>query len=306
MSTIPKKKTQSIILAIDGSEHAMAARQLIQNLPLPQGCKISIITVLVPRNAQYYAARELLLEQTQIYFKTLDIEVDTHLLTGYPAEQIIKFANEKEPDLIMLGAKGLRGTLRILLGGVAQQVVNYAKCPVLLVRAPHTEAKRVLIATDGSKHSYYALHHLERCPLPKDADVTIMHVLPPEMTTDMLIRSWPYGIDALPHVLSEEVENSILKRSQEEEKSGLELLEKSVDILSEIKIEAVPVLKRGDAATEILDYADEHKVDLIIAGSRGLNQLQSWILGSVSSKLTHFANCSVLIVKNPDLEGSES
>jgi nucleotide-binding universal stress UspA family protein len=296
---------QSIVLAIDGSEHAMAARQLIQNLPLPRGCKISIVTVLIPRNAQYYAARELLLEQTRIYFQSLNLEVDTHLLTGYPAEQIIKFSNENNTDLIVLGAKGLRGTLKILLGGVAQQVVNYAKCPVLIVRSPHTQAKKVLIVTDGSQNSEYAIQHLGRCPLPKDSSVSIMHILPPEMTTDMLIRSWPYGVDALPHVLTEEVEESILKRSLEEEKQGNQLLKESGEILSGLNIDAAPVLLRGDAATEILNYADHHKVDLIIAGSRGLNQVQSWILGSVSSKLTHYANCSVLIVKDPEIARAE-
>jgi nucleotide-binding universal stress UspA family protein len=292
---------QSIVLAIDGSEHAMAARQLIQNLALPNGCKISIITVLIPRNAQYFAARELLLEQTRIYFRSLNLEAETHLLTGYPSEQIIKFSDENNPDLLVIGARGLRGTLRILLGGVAQQVVNYAKCPVLIVRAPHTEAKRVLIVTDGSQNSKFSLQHLGRCPLPKDAKITLLHVLPPEMTTDMLIRSWPYGIDALPHVLTEEAEKSILKRSLEEETAGHQLLEDSRGILSDLNIDSHPVLLRGDASTEILEYADQHEIDLIIAGSRGLNQLQSWILGSVSSKLTHYANCSVLIVKDPEI-----
>ena len=57
------------------------------------------------------------------------------------------------------------------------------------------------------------------------------------------------------------------------------------------------MLVRGDAATEIIDYAKERKVDLIVAGSRGLSQVRGWLLGSVSRKLVHYAPCSVLIVK---------
>jgi nucleotide-binding universal stress UspA family protein len=64
------------------------------------------------------------------------------------------------------------------------------------------------------------------------------------------------------------------------------------------------VLRRGDAATEILAYAQEQKVDLIVAGSRGLSGVSGWWLGSVSRKLVHYAPCSVLIVRGepPDAE----
>jgi nucleotide-binding universal stress UspA family protein len=126
-----------------------------------------------------------------------------------------------------------------------------------------------------------------------------MHVLPPEMTTEMLIRSWPYGIEALPPILSSEIDESLATRSQEEEKQGEALLERTVNELSHLDFSLKKVLKRGDAATEILNYAEENQIDLIIAGSRGLSHLQSWLLGSVSNKITHYANCSVMIVKKP-------
>ena len=53
----------------------------------------------------------------------------------------------------------------------------------------------------------------------------------------------------------------------------------------------------GDAGTEIIDYVKTHDIDLIVAGSRGLSQMRGWFLGSVSRKLVHYSNCSVLIVK---------
>jgi nucleotide-binding universal stress UspA family protein len=60
------------------------------------------------------------------------------------------------------------------------------------------------------------------------------------------------------------------------------------------------VLVRGDAATEIIGYADKENIDLIIAGARGLSSIQGWLMGSVSRKLVHYSNCSVLIVKQPE------
>jgi nucleotide-binding universal stress UspA family protein len=287
-------QTHNVILAIDGSKHAMAAVNLIQHLFLPEACKITVLAVLIPRNAQYHASLQNILEHTRNEFLSI---VNTVLLTGYPAEQIINFANEQNTDLIVLGAKGLRGTLRILLGGVAQQVVEYAQCPVLIVRSPHTQVKRVLLVVDGSEYSHYAIEHLGVCPIPEDAAITVMHVLPAELTPDMLIRSWPYGIDALPPVLSSEIDESLATRTAEEERIGQEILLSTVDHLLSLNIQAESVLMRGDAATEILNYAHENQIDLIIAGSRGLSQIRNWLLGSVSSKLTHYAECSVLIVK---------
>jgi nucleotide-binding universal stress UspA family protein len=290
-------KLNSVVLAIDGSDHAQAAVKFIQNLHLSDTCSISLISVLIPRNAQYHAALETILEQTSEEFRSKQILVDKHLLTGYPAEQIIKFAKENDPNLLVLGAKGLRGTLRILLGGVVQQVVNYVSCPVLIVRSPHVSANRVLLATDGSEHSEFVLEHLDICPLPKEAQVTVMHVLPPEMTSEMLIRSWPYGIDTLPHAISTDIDETLLEKAKEEQDSGQALLKRTIRELTDLNINADSMLARGDAATEILNYADDNGIDLIIAGSRGLSQVQSLFLGSVSSKLIHYANCSVLIVK---------
>ena len=54
---------------------------------------------------------------------------------------------------------------------------------------------------------------------------------------------------------------------------------------------------RGDAATEIIEYANQNQIDLIVAGSRGLSQMRRLLLGSLSRKLVHYAGCSVLIVK---------
>jgi len=293
---------RNILLAIDGSEHAMAAIKLVQNLQLPETCKLSILTVLIPRNAQHHAALEHLMEHTKILFQAAGLQSETHLLTGYPAEQIIDFAQVHKPDLIVMGAKGLRGTLRILLGGVAQQVVEYAQCPVLIVRAPHTNAKNVLLVTDGSEHSQWAITHLGQCSLPIGAMITAMHVLPPETTSEMLMRSWPYGMEVIPPVFSEDLENNLVKRAVIEEQNGRELLNKTMEESKRLGFAVQSVLRRGDAATEILNYAQENDIDLIIAGSRGLSQVRSWLLGSVSSKLTHYAACSVMIVKNPGIK----
>jgi nucleotide-binding universal stress UspA family protein len=55
--------------------------------------------------------------------------------------------------------------------------------------------------------------------------------------------------------------------------------------------------REGDPAEAILEVAQEQKADLIVVGDRGLTGIERFLLGSVSSKLSHHAPCSVMIVR---------
>ena len=94
-------------------------------------------------------------------------------------------------------------------------------------------------------------------------------------------------------------ETAIEKR---EAKDGQALLLRTSKLLQQKRIESTSILTRGDAATEIIEYANVHQLDLIVAGSRGLSQLKSLLMGSVSRKLVHYSKSSVLIVKGPGKE----
>ena len=53
----------------------------------------------------------------------------------------------------------------------------------------------------------------------------------------------------------------------------------------------------GNPAAEIIRIAEEEGCDLIVLGSRGLNAVASFFLGSVSDRVTHHAHCPVLIIR---------
>jgi nucleotide-binding universal stress UspA family protein len=288
----------NILLAVDGSKNSVSAINLINDLPLREGSTITIISVLIPREAglKTYALRDFL-ARTEERFNKNRIETKTELLTGNPAEELIDFAGNNKSDLIVLGAKGLRSTLGFLLGGVAQQVVEYAPCPVLIVRAPYNGLHHALIVTDGSDHSNQALRYLGNFPLPERTKIHVAHVLPPILTPEFYSRSWPDVSEAFPKPIFPETEEAILKQYKEEEHHGKVLLEKACTCLEETGVSADCVLLRGDAATEIINYVKDQNIDLLLAGSRGLSRFKSWVLGSVSRKLVHYANCSTMIVK---------
>jgi nucleotide-binding universal stress UspA family protein len=56
------------------------------------------------------------------------------LVEGRPSEQIVHLAEESNVDLIVMGTHGRRGTERILIGSVAERVIEYSQCPVLVVK----------------------------------------------------------------------------------------------------------------------------------------------------------------------------
>jgi len=288
-------KRMNILMADDSSQHAQSAVELIQDLPLPPNSRVFVLRVFTPGQISAIPDFESSLEKTKRQFLNAGIPAETDLMLGSPAEKIIEIAHNKKSNLIVLGAKGLRATLGILLGGVAQQVVEYAHGPVLIVRAPYQGLRRILFVTDGSVTSQYAARYLAKFPLPEKADVQVMHVVPPPqplLTMEPHLGGWQSI-----YVLPPDDENSALQKQQE--RKGQALLKRTCALLQRHGVSSTPILRQGDAATEIMDYVKGNKVDLIVAGSRGLGQFRSLWMGSVSRKLVHYSDCSVLIVKRP-------
>jgi nucleotide-binding universal stress UspA family protein len=73
-------------------------------------------------------------KQVQIAAENLGMSVDTLIRKGSPANEIIK--ESANCDLIVMGTLGLSGFSHFLLGSVAEKVVRFAHCPVLVVKAP--------------------------------------------------------------------------------------------------------------------------------------------------------------------------
>jgi len=293
------KQRLNILLADDGSQHAQAAVEWLQSIPLPPKSRIFVFRAFHSGQIPLIPEFERSLERTKAQLSSRGYRVETELQLGHAAEKIIEIAEARKTDLIVLGAKGLRSTVSILLGGVAQHVVEYACCPVLIMRAPYQGFRRILLVTDGSPSSQSAARYLGKFLLPEEVDVRVMHVLPPIQTPVMMepyYGAWQTVYAVYPRLEEEAV---IRKR---ETKIGEALLARTCRLLQRHGIESTSVLTRGDAATEIIDYVRKNKIDLIVAGSRGLSQIESLWMGSVSRKLVHYSDCSVLVVKVPRKE----
>lgn len=67
-------------------------------------------------------------------------DYETAVVIGLPPQEIIRIAEEKEIDMIVMGTHGRSGLEKAIFGNTAEKVVKKAPCPVLTVRQPEREA----------------------------------------------------------------------------------------------------------------------------------------------------------------------
>lgn len=140
---------------------------------------------------------------------------------------------------------------------------------------------RVLVAIDGSEHSYAALRRaLEVLKLTPLTQVAIIEVVPPVDPS----------IEYLPWVSPAQLEEAARKRAQAN-------LDRALAILKEAGIEGKPLIRVGNPAEEIVAAAKEGNYELIVMGRRGTNPLKELLLGGVSQRVLHLTECPVFLGK---------
>jgi nucleotide-binding universal stress UspA family protein len=138
---------KSILLAVDGSEHAIHAARMAGDLARVMQTESLRIVVAYDPIPSYLGEPNLqqainarLLEAQEVLQKALQTvgevpaEIHTELIEGSPAEAIIEVARTRNSDLIVIGSRGLGRLVGALLGSTSQKVVSHAPCPVLIVR----------------------------------------------------------------------------------------------------------------------------------------------------------------------------
>jgi universal stress protein A len=73
------------------------------------------------------------------------------MITGLTANEIVKYANEHDIDLIVMGTHGRRGIAHFVVGSVAEHVVRISRCPVLTVHYAHVAASQPVPATTAAE-----------------------------------------------------------------------------------------------------------------------------------------------------------
>jgi nucleotide-binding universal stress UspA family protein len=74
-------------------------------------------------------------------------------------------------------------------------------------------------------------------------------------------------------------------------------LEAAAELARAAGVEANVYPRQGDPADAVLDVAEEREADLIVVGNKGMTGAKRFLLGSVPNKVSHYAPCSVLIIR---------
>lgn len=137
----------NILLAADGSEHSnRAADKAIALAKLNQNSKMVVVYIVdgktskhdVLQNlntAEISLAREEKIAKALQKAKESGVNYETLILRGEePGPTIVKYANENNFDVIVIGSRGLNTLQEFVLGSVSHKVAKMAKCPVMIVK----------------------------------------------------------------------------------------------------------------------------------------------------------------------------
>jgi nucleotide-binding universal stress UspA family protein len=146
------KHFQKILVPVDFAPHSQEAVQQAVDIAQHYGASITLVYVYEPAD---YALPEgyVLYTPEQIGLMTTEFEarlraarrdvealgisrVETRLLNGAAASEIVAFAEDEGIDLIVMGTHGRTGLKHMLMGSVAERVLRTAPCPVLTTKAP--------------------------------------------------------------------------------------------------------------------------------------------------------------------------
>lgn len=121
-----------ILLPTDFSDASELAKETAASLARHFGARLTVLHVVPPVTDP--ELRRAALRATAKQFSP-DVSVDTDVVTGIPARQIVAYARRHHIDLIVMGTHGRTGVSYALLGSVTEAVVRRAPCHVLTVPA---------------------------------------------------------------------------------------------------------------------------------------------------------------------------
>lgn len=139
---------KKIVIATDGSEYTKKSVEFAVKLAKELDAEVHGIYVMdtaafvsVPLDAALEDILEVLREEgrraveyVEKVAKENGVKVKTEILEGYPAEMIVKYAEEIGADLISVGTLGKSGIERFILGSVSEKVIRLSKIPVMVVK----------------------------------------------------------------------------------------------------------------------------------------------------------------------------
>ena len=285
-----------LVVGIDPVAGALVP-ELLANTHWPDGAMIRLVTACDPAfdwmnlggdSAALAAAERDAFNALQCMAEPLRARgyaTESVAVRGRPADVLLEEAGALHADLLVVGNRGRGAAASALLGSVSATLVDQAPCPVFVVRRPSVD--HMLVATDGSPSAETIPSVLSAWGLFRAAPIDVLSVAP----------AMPPAIDSVvgPWVLL--TDNPGARWPMPEAEQAHVAAERITDRFRRAGWQATPHARAGDPAHVIEAMADEVGADLVVTGSRGLNGVERWILGSVAHHVLLHTHGSVLVMR---------
>ena len=266
---------KKLLLATDGSEFSEGAKREALNLAKKAGSELYVISVAqlntelmgtAPKISEKIERRAVeTLEAVKKDAENLGIKVETIFHEGpEPYRFIVEEAEKRSIDAIIMGRRGIRGLMKMMMGSVTALVIGHSPVSVFVVpRAGKLAFRNLLVCTDGSEFSNTATKAAIK--IAKEHNSSLMAI----------------------SVASEDEELDEANARVEQVKRAAEM--------EGLKIKTFAVV--GTPYEAITTTAQVEKVDLIVVGTHGRTGLKKLLMGSVAERVIALAHCAVLVAK---------
>ena len=290
-------KFTKILLPLDGSPLAERALAPAIRMAVGMSAEIVLLHVVVPLDIDLvlpeaslpHAAEEAerYLAAVSARFAAAGVNMRTAVVVDFnTVTAVINCAEENEVDLIVMSSHGRSELTRWRYGSVSARLLRQASCPVLVIPGqPSNDPvtfRRILLPLDGSDMAAQALEPAVALAQALSAELILLRAV-----------SLPYLAQELtaPEPSIAQIEADVRAKAV----AYLEQVKTSLTTAHSISVKTVA--KIGSAADVIIDYADEHDVDLIAMNSHGRSGILLWTYGSVTEKVLLGTDRAVMVVR---------
>jgi nucleotide-binding universal stress UspA family protein len=284
---------ERILVPLDGSENGEIVFPYCADLAAKFASTVILVTVSeaatvdIDHLYRTYLDHALgkMLQQLEASMAPEAVTLESEVLFGDPAREILRTAEDKDARLILLASHGTSAEGPWLLGHIAAKILRATKRPIMLIRQrPPEEALkqrkflgRILVPLDGSEIGEAALGYAVELAKKTSAEMILLEVF--EQVKGVGAAGISYNIPD-----DESVRKSILSYLDH--------------VAGPIKNEGLKVSTTvlfGKAADNIVDYAEKNGVDLIAVSTHGRSGLGRWVFGNVTDKILHAGDVPVLV-----------
>jgi len=284
---------EKIIVPLDGSDGAEIVLPYVAAIAVAFNAEVALVTATEQETPDKNQMLQSYLKRVAEELKNLvkkhpALTVSTDVLTGKPAEEILKLAAQKKADLVIIAGHGASGGNPQLLGNIATKILTASNRPVLLVREkgtlvtkPDDLIRRILVPLDGSKMSEGSLKTVEVMAARLSAEIVLFQAIEP-------VRYIP-GFETM-------VPNVVLPSDDEIKRSAAKYLNGIEKPLKQNGIRTSSVITTDAPAEAIIDYADSGNINIIAMTTHGFSGIKRWVFGSTAEKVLQASTKPVLVI----------